>query len=78
MSECLKADLSSRARRAPRWSRRSRIARSAKDFVSREIVVDILEDAEEHIDFLETEIALIDKVGVQNYLQTQIGEGKES
>ena len=50
---------------------------TAKDFVSREIVVDILEDAEEHIDFLETEIALIDKVGEQNYLQTQIGEGKE-
>jgi bacterioferritin len=51
---------------------------TAKDFVSREIVVDILEDAEEHIDFLETEIALIDKVGVQNYLQTQIGDGKEA
>jgi bacterioferritin len=50
---------------------------TAKDFVSREIVVHILEDAEAHIDFLETEIALIDKVGVQNYLQTQIGEGKE-
>ena len=47
------------------------------DFVSREIVVEILEDAEAHIDFLETELALIDKVGVQNYLQTQIGDGKE-
>jgi bacterioferritin len=51
---------------------------TAKDFVSREIVVDILEDAEEHIDFLETEIGLIEKVGEQNYLQSQIGEGKES
>ena len=49
-----------------------------KDFVSREIVVHILEDAEEHIDFLETEISLIEKVGEQNYLQSQIGEGKES
>ncbi|TBR27727.1 MAG: bacterioferritin, partial [Reyranella sp.] len=47
-----------------------------KDYVSREIAVDILEDAEEHIDFLETEIGLIEKVGVQNYLQSQIGEGK--
>jgi len=48
-----------------------------KDFVCREIAVRILEDAEEHIDFLETEIGLIDKVGLQNYLQSQIGEGKE-
>ena len=48
-----------------------------KDFVSREIAVRILEDAEHHIDFLETEIGLIDKVGLQNYLQSQIGEGKE-
>ena len=48
-----------------------------KDYVCREIAVRILEDAEEHIDFLETEIGLIDKVGVQNYLQSQIGEGKE-
>ncbi len=48
----------------------------AKDYVSREIAVSILEDAEEHIDFLETEIGLIEKVGVQNYLQSQMGEGK--
>ena len=48
-----------------------------KDYVCREIAVRILEDAEEHIDFLETEIGLIDKVGLQNYLQSQIGEGKE-
>ncbi len=51
---------------------------TAQDYVSREIAVYILEDAEEHIDFLETEISLLAKVGVQNYLQTQIGEGKES
>jgi bacterioferritin len=75
--ECLAADL--KLETAARTALVAAVAHceSAKDFVSREIVVAILEDAEEHIDFLETEIALIDKVGLQNYLQSQIGEGKE-
>lgn len=48
-----------------------------KDYVSREIAVDILDDSEEHIDFLETEIELVDKVGLQNYLQSQIGKHED-
>lgn len=45
---------------------------SVRDFVSRDLFASILENEEEHIDHLETDLDLIDKVGLSNYLQSQI------
>lgn len=48
---------------------------SVRDYVSRELLVGIQDDTEEHIDHLETQIDLVAQVGEPNWLQTQMGDG---
>ena len=51
---------------------------SVRDYVSREILEDILESEEEHVDWLETNLELIGRIGIENYQQSQMGEGGTS
>jgi bacterioferritin len=45
---------------------------SVKDYVSRDLLEDLLEDEEEYVDWLEAQLWLIEKTGIQNYLQAQM------
>jgi bacterioferritin len=72
--EILECDLKLEMEAIPALKDAITYAESIKDFVSRDIFNSILESEEEHVDWLETQLGLIDKMGIQNYLQAQIIE----
>ena len=70
--EMLQCDLDLERSGRPAYIEAIAYCESAKDFISRELLEDILESEEEHIDWLETQLDLIEKIGIQNYTQSQM------
>ena len=69
--EMLQADLEAELRGRTALVELVALAEKKQDFVSRDLARRILDDTEEHIDFLETQLSVIADVGLQNYLQSQ-------
>lgn len=72
--EMLECDLKLEHKGLPELKEAIAYCESVGDYGSREMLEDILESEEEHIDWLETQLDLIGKVGLENYLQSQMGE----
>jgi bacterioferritin len=70
--ELLECDLALEMEAVPDLKAAIAHCESVGDYVSRELFADILESEEEHIDWIETQLALIARLGEQNYLQTKI------
>jgi len=70
--EILECDLRLEMEAIPELREAIRHCESVKDFVSRELFEHILDSEEEHVDWLETQLALIGKVGIENYQQSQM------
>ena len=76
--EMLEADLSAEKNNQTCLKDAIVVCEGARDFLSREVLERILDDTEEHIDWIETQQTLIEGTGIQNYLQEQMFDSGES
>jgi bacterioferritin len=72
VKEALECDLKMEMKAIPDLRAAVVDAEELKDFVSRDLFRSILDAEEEHVDWLETQLELIDKIGLPNYLQSQM------
>jgi bacterioferritin len=72
VKEVMEADLAVEMEAIPRLKEYIELAEQEKDFVSRQLFTDILASEEEHVDWLETQLSLYNKVGEQNFIQSQM------
>ena len=72
--EMLKCDLALEMDALPDLKDGIEYCEKVRDYVSRDLLEDILESEEEHVDWLETQLGLIDKMGIENYLAEKMHE----
>jgi bacterioferritin len=74
VKEVLECDLRAEISARTLYEEAATYCHSVKDYVSRDMFEKLMHDEEEHIDFLETQLDLVDKLGLQLYAQAHIGE----
>ena len=72
VKEMLSSDLSLEMEALPVLKEAANHCENLGDFVSRDLFTSILDSEEEHVDWLETQLSLIEKVGLENYMQSQM------
>ena len=72
VSEILQCDLELELDAIPDLRAAIAYCETHKDYVTRDLFDAILKSEEEHVDFLETQLSLIEKLGLENYLQSQV------
>ncbi|MEC8326802.1 MAG: bacterioferritin [Pseudomonadota bacterium] len=73
-TEMLECDLAMQMDQVPLLKQAIALCEDKQDYVSRELLENILEYEEDYIDWLETQLSLIGNIGIENYLQSQIEE----
>jgi bacterioferritin len=77
VKECLECDLKIEKRAHPYYVEAIAHCEEVQDYVSRQLLTDILKSEEEHTDWLETQLSIIEKIGEQRYMQSQLGKDED-
>ena len=72
IKEVIEADLAVEHEAIPRLKQHIKLCETEADYVTRDILLSILSSEEHHVDWLETQLGLLEKVGEQNYIQSQM------
>lgn len=74
--EMLQCDMDFQAEQIPLLKKAIQLCEELQDYVSRELLEDILEYEEDHIDWIETQQYQVSAMGIENYLQSQVSAGE--